>query len=285
MCGRAAHAGAAATPASRASRSDRPESWAWSWPQAASISRPRVSRTVTVTPPSRRIRDEALDARPAASRSSASPGVGLSGMRFTCERQPRASSASPVGLLVGVVEAVDHHVLEAHPPAGARREAPAGGDTSRDRPLAVDRHELVAQRIGRGVQADGEVDLRQLVDHAIHARHDARGADGDVARADPEPRRVVEQADRLEHAVGVVQRLAHAHEHDVVVARATRRPSAFHGGRCQCSTWSTISPGVSCRPKPAWPVAQNGQFTAHPACELMQIVVRSRTSHRAPGSA
>ena len=45
------HAEATAARPSRASRRDRPASCAWSWPQAASISRPRVSRTVTVVPP------------------------------------------------------------------------------------------------------------------------------------------------------------------------------------------------------------------------------------------
>ena len=104
---------------------------------------------------------------------------------------------------------------------------------------------------------------------------------GDVPRADAEARRVVQQAHRLEDAVGVVERLPHPHEHDVVVPGVVASPSAFHGGRCQCRTWSTISPGVSWRPKPAWPVAQNGQFTAHPACELMQIVVRSDIAPRA----
>ena len=119
-------------------------------------------------------------------------------------------------LRIGVVEAVDHHVLEAHPAAGALGEALPGVDDAGYRPLAVDGHQLVAQVVGGGMQADGQVDLRQLVDHAVDARDDAGGADRDAARADPEPLRVVEEADRVEHPIRVVERLAHPHEDDVV---------------------------------------------------------------------
>ena len=106
------------------------------------------------------------------------PGVGLSGIRFTCVSQPRASVGQAVGLLVGVVHAVDHHVLEAHPAAGARRRT--GG--RRRRPRAIGHLRLIGTSSSRSasvdcMQADGQVDLRQLVDHAVHARHDARGAE------------------------------------------------------------------------------------------------------------
>ena len=128
-----------------------------------------------------------------------------------------------LGLLQAVVHAVDHHVFEAHPAPRARGEATPRRQQHLQRPLAVQRHQLVTQRVVGRVQADGQVHLRQLVDHAVDPRHHARRADRDVACADPQPLRVVQQAHRLEHAVGVVQRLAHAHEDDVVVAAARAR--------------------------------------------------------------
>ena len=52
---------------------------------------------------------------------------------------------------------------------------------------------------------------RQLVDH----RHEAHGGQGDAAGRHRQPVGVVEQRQRLHGGVVVVQRLAHAHEHDV----------------------------------------------------------------------
>ena len=105
-----------------------------------------------------------------------------------------------------------------------RGESPARVDDRCHRPLAVDRHELVTELIGRGVEADGEVHLRQLLDHAVDAGHDARGAHRDPTRTDAEALRVVEQSHRREHPVGVVQWLAHPHEHDVIRPAPPARP-------------------------------------------------------------
>jgi hypothetical protein len=45
--------------------------------------------------------------------------------------------------------------------------------------------------------------------------------------------------------------------------------------RCMTVTWRRISPTVSCRRKPAWPVAQKGQPSAHPAWVEMHTVARA----------
>ena len=45
--------------------------------------------------------------------------------------------------------------------------------------------------------------------------------------------------------------------------------------RMATATCSTISPSVRCRWNPAWPVAQNWQAMAHPACVETQTVTRS----------
>ncbi len=45
--------------------------------------------------------------------------------------------------------------------------------------------------------------------------------------------------------------------------------------RAPARTCSTISAVDRLRVRPAWPVAQNGQFMPQPACEEMHIVTRS----------
>ena len=142
--------------------------------------------------------------------------------------QPAARQVGElVGELLRVVEFGDHHVLDTHPPSGALREATPGSEHNCNRPLAVDRHKLVAEGVVRGVQADRQVHLRQLLDHAVHARHDARRADRDVSCPDAEAVGVVQQPYPAEDGLHVVQRLPHPHEHDVVVAGSHARPPAL----------------------------------------------------------
>src|SRR5208282_3134197 len=64
-----------------------------SWPQAPSISRPRVSRTVTGTPWDSRRR---TNSRCALGRDAVhfEPGVGLSGIRLTWASRPASSAPS-----------------------------------------------------------------------------------------------------------------------------------------------------------------------------------------------
>ena len=88
----------------RSSRSQDPRLICWpeavvaeaeaaSWPQAPSISRPRVSRTVTGTPCASRRR---TNSRCAAGRDAVhfDPGVGLSGIRLTWASRPASSEPS-----------------------------------------------------------------------------------------------------------------------------------------------------------------------------------------------
>ena len=101
---------------------------------------------------------------------------------------------------------------------------------------------------------------------------------------EPEPARIGQRRHRLEDAIEVEQRLAHAHEHDV---RQARRWSTIRR-RAAARTWSTISAVVRSRLKPSSPVAQNGQPTAQPAWLEMHTVWRSRCWPRrsaGPGSA
>ena len=50
--------------------------------------------------------------------------------------------------------------------------------------------------------------------------------------------------------------------------------SPRRSARAAQTTCSTISPADMLRVRPAWPVAQNGQFMPHPAWLEMQMVTR-----------
>src|SRR6202021_991826 len=69
------------------------ETEAASWPQAPSISRPRVSRTVTGTPWDSRRRTNSRCA-PGREAVHFEPGVGLSGIRLTWASRPASSEPS-----------------------------------------------------------------------------------------------------------------------------------------------------------------------------------------------
>ena len=99
--------------------------------------------------------------------------------------------------------------------------------------------------------------------------HDADGRHREVARREPEV--VVQPLERRAHRVDVGERLAHAHEHDVRdPLRAWRAARARPARRSRrASRW---------RSKPAWPVAQNVQPIAQPACDETHTVARSALS-------
>ena len=63
-----------------------------------------------------------------------------------------------------------------------------GGDDLGDRPAAVERHEHVAQRVARGVERDRQRELRPERGQPPDPGHDPGRGDGDVPRAEPEPR-------------------------------------------------------------------------------------------------
>ena len=117
------------------------------------------------------------------------------------------------GLLVAVVDAGEHHVLDEDEPALGGVEAHAGGEHVGERVAVVDGHELRAQRRVGGVQrereADRHVGLREAVDAGDPADRRDRGAavrDADVGQPPAGG----------EHVVEVHHRLAHAHEDGVV---------------------------------------------------------------------
>ena len=120
---------ACATPSSILRRNSawrrvRSMTWPFSWPQAASMSSPRVRRTIVSTSASSRI---FWNARIVSSleRLKRVPWNGLNGIRLTLRRQPAHQLDQLARVLGLVVDAVEHRVFERDRRArrGARRNA------------------------------------------------------------------------------------------------------------------------------------------------------------------
>ena len=244
-----------------------------SWPQAASMSSPRVRRVVAITP--LRIEDlaEPLDRRRAGALvARARKRVERNQVHF---RRPVLEQLHElVRVLRVVVDAVEHHVLERD---AARvllvHVLPASIEQLGDRMLAVDRHQLVAQRVVRRVQRHGQRAVG-LLGEPQHLRHEAGRADRDTTARDVEAEIVHHDLGGRHHVAIVRERLAHAHEDDIgddavaaglLVARA-RDSRATPGRR---------SPRrVRLRLKPCCAVEQNVQSIAQPTWLEMHSVPR-----------
>mmetsp|Transcript_21677 Transcript_21677/g.84466 ORF Transcript_21677/g.84466 Transcript_21677/m.84466 type:complete len:526 (+) Transcript_21677:1337-2914(+) len=118
-------------------------------------------------------------------------------------------------LLGRVVHLLQHAVLEGDEVARRAVEvAVAGVEQFGDGVFLVQRHELIAQRVGRGMQTHRKrhrAILAQPVDHRHHARRGHRHPTAAQAIA-----MVVQHGLEGRHELVVVlQRLAHAHHHDV----------------------------------------------------------------------
>ncbi len=150
-----------------------------SWPQAAAMSSPRVRRTVVTMPPSWSTAAKAAT-RAAGERDRPDPGNGLNGIRLTLQAIARPSPPVAAnereqrrGLLRGIVDAVEHAVFERDEIARRALEvAPARSEQRRDRVLAVERNELVAQAVVGRVQRDRQRH-RAVVAQPLDHRHDA----------------------------------------------------------------------------------------------------------------
>src|ERR1019366_1291170 len=130
-----------------------------SCPQAPSISVPRVSRTVTGIPRAARIawNSRATTGSDAVHRD---PGVGLSGMRFTCARLPpssraRASARQAWSLTLRII------AYSMEPPRHSRI-VPGSVEHLGYLPALVARHQLGPRTVVGREQGDGKPD-RQLL--------------------------------------------------------------------------------------------------------------------------
>ena len=252
-----------------------------SWPQAPSISRPRVSRTVTGTPlaSSRRTNSFSSCRRDAVQRE---PGVGFIGIRLTCTQpqlpRRRSTFASwSARNAWSLTSRIRMYSIE------TRRlvvlaYSQAASTHLVDVPPGVDRDQLVAQLVVGGVQRQGEGDRQPLGGQLLHPRHQADGGHRDPAGAQPEPvrGRGDQLTHRADHRLVVGQRLAHAHEDHVAdPAATTGNRGRGLSLRSPSITCSTISAVLMLRCSPPWPVAQNGQAMPQPAWLDTHIVTRS----------
>ena len=143
-------------------------------------------------------------------------------MHPAAARGHRAAGQQHVGEQVGapglVVDVAHHGVLDRDPAPSRLGVAPGGVDHLVDLPARVDRHELVAQLVVGGVQAERERDRQPLLGQLAHPRHQAHGAHRDAARGHAVAigALVGQPAAGADDGLVVGHRLAHAHEHDVV---------------------------------------------------------------------
>ncbi|AMY70342.1 hypothetical protein AKL17_3109 [Frigidibacter mobilis] len=116
---------------------------------------------------------------------------------------------------VAVIHALQHDIFEGDPLAVRQpRIVAQGGQQRLDVPFLVDRHQRVAHRIGGGVEADGQ-QAADLLGGAGDLGHHARGGQGDAAARKGQPLAIHHDLHRVAHVLEVVERLAHAHQHDI----------------------------------------------------------------------
>ena len=211
------------------------------------MSRPRLLRTDTVRPLRRGSRANVLT-RSSDGRSNGMPAASFSGIRFTLQRMLPEQPHQPPRVLGRVVDAREQHVLErdaAAPLSGKRRR---GVEDLLEAVLAVHRHERIALIFGRRMQRDREVRHQRFGRQPLERRQHAHGRQRHALRRHGEPVLVVEHPQRLHRVVVVVQRLAHAHQHDVELrveqaelAAPARGPARRSRRRSGCG------PAPSCR--------------------------------------
>ena len=163
----------------------------------------------------------------------------------------------------GVVDAAQDDVLEHQLAPRGLHVALARGEHRVERILPVERHETVAQLVGRRVQAHRQVELQRLRGEPVDARHHADRGHGDASRREREPLGVVEQAAGAQGLVVVVERLAHAHEDDVGHA-AVVRLVAEHAGEVEDLVDDLLRGEVPAQPQ----AAGRAERAAHGAADL-----------------
>lgn len=82
--------------------------------------------------------------------------------------------------------------------------------------LAVHRHDFTANIIGGAVEGNGEAELERFVREFADLRGETAGGDGNLAGADAPTPRGVENFEGLEEVIVISQRLAHAHDDEII---------------------------------------------------------------------
>ena len=178
------------------------------------MSRPRDLRTETVTPCSREDLGEAVDAR-VRRPLERNPGGLVERQQVHLPLDAVQQPHQAPRVLRRVVHVLQHHVFERDAIAALEREAAAGVEQLLQPVLAVDRHQQVALILGRRVQRDRQVRHERLGRQPLERRQHADGRERDPPRRNGQAVLVGEDPQRLHRRVVVVQRFAHAHQHDV----------------------------------------------------------------------
>ena len=143
------------------------------------------------------------------------PGAALSGIRLTLAFTPssrRTSRRASAGVSLTPSSSTYSKVMRLRFLTGKRLQASIIGVQA---VLLARRHERRALLLGGRVQRDRQVGHQRLGRQPVDHRHEADGGQRDATGRHRQPVRVVEQRQRLHGRVVVVERLAHAHEHDV----------------------------------------------------------------------
>ena len=123
--------------------------------------------------------------------------------------------AHRVRLVGAVVFSLDQSPLEKDPPVHGHRVAAAGFHECVERPRARSRHQCGALGLRCAVQRHGQAHLAFLISHPMDAGDHADGGQGDFFRAQTHAGAIAEDIHGFHDRVIVMQRLAHAHQHDI----------------------------------------------------------------------
>lgn len=145
-----------------------------SWPQLASISPPRVRRTVAGIPACSQLRLEGRNSSAGAGLERAlldmvqGDEIDMGGQAVEQANQMRRH-------LRRVIHAADHGVFKADAAARFCVIVPAGSQQRGDGIPAIDRHDRAADLVQRRVQGDGKRQLQILLGQTPDLRHQAAG--------------------------------------------------------------------------------------------------------------
>src|ERR1017187_136840 len=117
---------------------------------------------------------------------------GVAGDEIDLGAQAPGSGAELMRLFEGIVYAFDENVLEGQHAFLRVYVVVAGVEEFLQRVLLIHRHDLFTNLIGCAMQRDGEAELHRFVGEFCDLRHETDGGHGDLARADAETPRGVD---------------------------------------------------------------------------------------------
>ena len=125
-----------------------------------------------------------------------------------------------LGLFQGVVDVVDEDVFEGDELFFSGLPVGAGVEQIVEGVFAVDGHDLRPHLVGGAVEGNSEPDLQGKIGELANLRDESARGDGDVTCAKADAPRGVDDAKGAREVFKVGQRLAHAHENDILNAFA-----------------------------------------------------------------